>query len=41
MQVDHDGFTVNEAGRGMKNSGVEPAGAYTSEFCSQTSVPTS
>ena len=29
MQVDHDGFTVDEAGRGMKNpGGIESAGAY-------------
>src|SRR6516162_605408 len=29
MQVDHDGFTVDEAGRGMQNpGGIEPAGAY-------------
>jgi len=29
MQVDHDGFTVDEAGREMKNpGGIESAGAY-------------
>ena len=41
MQVDHDGFTVDEAGRGMKNPGGQSRRGLQSEFCNQTSVPTS
>jgi len=41
LQVDHDAFTVDDAGREMKNPGGIARRGLQSEFCSQISVPTS